>query len=299
MVALIDNGSPSVLVDEQLVARLGLRRRKLPSPQRARLAMGDEEMVLTEWVKLKLCSEDQRWTTRVVQAVVAPRLAYPVLLDGPFLEWNKIVIDHEFDRVTAKDGEYQLLPDQDASVVPDVPNEQRVSPDGRQEEAVPTVGPGDVLQELVESTKDRKDLLDKHWTTATSFKHLAGTLNDRIYIQAVWDDLGRYERDIREEFKDRFPDDIPHVTRLPDDVYHRFRLKDPEKVFKCRSYACPKKYRNAWRQLLDQHLTAGRIRESSSEYCTPSFLIPKADPAVLPRWVNDFRALNYNTIPDH
>ena len=51
--------------------------------------------------------------------------------------------------------------------------------------------------------------------------------------------------------------------------------------------------------VLDQHLAAGRIRESSSEYCSPSFLIPKADPTVLPRWVNDFRALNENTIPDH
>ena len=32
---------------------------------------------------------------------------------------------------------------------------------------------------------------------------------------------------------------------------------------------------------------------------TPSFLIPKADPTVLPRWVNDYRALNENTVPDH
>jgi len=38
---LIDNGSPSVLIDEGLVARLGLRRRKLPSLHQARLAMGD------------------------------------------------------------------------------------------------------------------------------------------------------------------------------------------------------------------------------------------------------------------
>ena len=31
----------------------------------------------------------------------------------------------------------------------------------------------------------------------------------------------------------------------------------------------------------------------------PSFLILKADPTVLPRWVNDYRALNENTVPDH
>lgn len=31
----------------------------------------------------------------------------------------------------------------------------------------------------------------------------------------------------------------------------------------------------------------------------PSFIIPKPDPAVLPRWVNDFRRLNLNTVADN
>jgi Reverse transcriptase (RNA-dependent DNA polymerase) len=51
--------------------------------------------------------------------------------------------------------------------------------------------------------------------------------------------------------------------------------------------------------LLDQHLAAGRIRESSSSYASPAFIIPKADLTVLPRWVNDYRQLNTNTVPDH
>ena len=72
--------------------------------------MGEEEVVFLEWVKLRVCSEDQQWTAWVVRAIVAPKLAYPVLLGGPFLKSNKIVIDHEFDRVTAKDDAYQLLP---------------------------------------------------------------------------------------------------------------------------------------------------------------------------------------------
>ena len=32
---------------------------------------------------------------------------------------------------------------------------------------------------------------------------------------------------------------------------------------------------------------------------SPSFIIPKADPTVLPRWVNDYRRLNSVTVPDH
>ena len=68
---------------------------------------------------------------------------------------------------------------------------------------------------------------------------------------------------------------------------------------RCHSYTCPKKYKDAWKQLLDQHLAASRIRELSSKYCLLSFLILKADPTMLLRWVNDYCMLNDNTIPDH
>ena len=108
--ALIDNGSHSVLIDEKLVKELGLRRRALPTPQRARLAMGEEEVEFTEWVRLRVFSDDQRWTARTARAIVAPRLAFSVLLGGPFLELNKIVIDHELGQVIVKDVGYQLLP---------------------------------------------------------------------------------------------------------------------------------------------------------------------------------------------
>ena len=293
--ALIDNGSHSVLIDDELVRRLGLRRRRLPAPQQVRLAMGEEEVVFLEWVKLRVYSEDQRWTAQVVRAIVVPKLAYPVLLGGPFLKSNKIVIDHEFDRVAAKDDGYQLLPAPREVVV----EEERAVDGGASHLGDGRGGMAAVLEELRDRTAERKGCVDEASTTTTSLKHFARTLDNRIHILAVLDDLSTHEREVREEFKDRFPTDIPHVTRLLDDVFHRFRLKDPEKVIKCRSYACPKKYKDAWKQLLDQHLVAGRIRESSSEFCSPSFLIPKADPTVLPRWVNDYRALNENTVPDH
>lgn len=76
-------------------------------------------------------------------------------------------------------------------------------------------------------------------------------------------------------------------------------MKDPEKIIQCRRYNTPRKYREAWEALLDQHVAAGRLRPSSSPFVSPAFLIPKKDPTALPRWVNDYRALNANTIPDN
>ncbi|KAJ3991564.1 hypothetical protein F5050DRAFT_1538048, partial [Lentinula boryana] len=75
-------------------------------------------------------------------------------------------------------------------------------------------------------------------------------------------------------------------------------LKDASKVFQTRGYASPRKFKDAWNTLIQQHLDAGRIRPSNSPYSSPAFLVPKADPTVLPRWVNDFRLLNANTVPD-
>ena len=193
--ALIDNGSPSVLIDEDLVTKLGSQQRRLPAPQQARLAMGDEEVVVTEWVKLRTFSEDQRWTVRVVRAIVTLGLAYPVILGGPFLKSNKIVIDHELDCVTVKDNSYQLLLAlQDAPITP-VPVPEVVLEEGLAG-GVPGVGPANVLLELTECTRGRKDHLDQGSMTETSYVHLAKALDNRLCILAVWDDLSRHEREI-------------------------------------------------------------------------------------------------------
>lgn len=110
--------------------------------------------------------------------------------------------------------------------------------------------------------------------------------------------LQREDKSLQDQFSDLFPDDIPHIAELPTDVYHRFHLKDPNMVMARRQYECLKKYREVWKQLLDGHLQAGRLRPTSSPYASPAFLVPKTDPTALPRWVNDYRALNSNTVPD-
>ncbi|PSR72503.1 hypothetical protein PHLCEN_2v11626 [Hermanssonia centrifuga] len=127
---------------------------------------------------------------------------------------------------------------------------------------------------------------------------IVASIQQRIDQLALTDVLARENQQMRTTFADCFPDDIPHLNELPTDVYHHFRLKDPNAVIARRQYECPKKYREAWKTLLQQHLDAGRIRPSSSPYASPAFLIPKKDSVVLPRWVNDYRKLNANTIPD-
>ena len=91
---------------------------------------------------------------------------------------------------------------------------------------------------------------------------------------------------------------IPHVDDLPIDVYCRIKFKDAAKTISIWTYSSPQKYWEAWQTLIQSHEDASQIRPSNSEHASPSFLTPKADPEVLPCWVNNYWVLNSNTVLD-
>jgi hypothetical protein len=104
--------------------------------------------------------------------------------------------------VSSKSGGYQLLPN---SCVPIAAIAATASLTKREPNTA------DVLQELEDRTKDKKNFLDAHSTTDSVYRLFEKTLKDRIEILAVWDDLKRYEQEIQKDFEDRFPTDIPHI----------------------------------------------------------------------------------------
>ena len=122
-------------------------------------------------------------------------------------------------------------------------------------------------------------------------------IHARIEILADKENLIQWGNKLREEFKDVF-DPLPHYNDLSDEIHCKVNLRDASKTIKTCSYSCPRKYRDAWKTLIQQHLDAGRIWPSSSEYASLAFIMPKSDPTVLPRWVNDYRQINVNTITD-
>ncbi|KAG1880280.1 hypothetical protein C8R48DRAFT_587911, partial [Suillus tomentosus] len=111
--ALIDDGSSLVLIDEALVTKLGLRRRKLHKPISTTVAMNTDSnappFFLHHYVKIKPSSLNGDWTSRTVKAVIAPQLCASLLLGGPFLAHNRVVIDHELRTCIAKESLYDLL----------------------------------------------------------------------------------------------------------------------------------------------------------------------------------------------
>ncbi|KAJ6483706.1 hypothetical protein DFH09DRAFT_1340216 [Mycena vulgaris] len=93
---LIDNGSGLVLIHQDVVDRLALRRHPLhePVPVSAAFTNSDDPPPLTEWVKFKALSDDLSYETNTVRALIAPDLCTDVILGLPFLKRNSIVVDH-------------------------------------------------------------------------------------------------------------------------------------------------------------------------------------------------------------
>jgi predicted aspartyl protease len=127
MTALIDDGSHLVMVTPKIANKLSLKCRKLAKPLKFSLAINDkstrmnntdpkdncthppDHRELTECVKLKLYDRTRQWTSRTVWAVIAPDLCVDILLGLPWLERNKIVIDHELRTVINKETGFDLL----------------------------------------------------------------------------------------------------------------------------------------------------------------------------------------------
>jgi len=111
--ALIDHGSHLVLIDESVVNKLGLRKRKLHAEIQANSAFINNSSLslfsFSEYVLLSPSSINHDWTSRTIRAIVAPKLAVPLLLGGPFLSHNCLIIDHESRTCIVKDANYDLL----------------------------------------------------------------------------------------------------------------------------------------------------------------------------------------------
>ncbi|KAG2047333.1 hypothetical protein BDR06DRAFT_1013955 [Suillus hirtellus] len=216
------------------------------------------------------------WT---VWAIVAPNLCTPLLLGGPFLQHNRIVVDHELHTCIAKDVNYNLL---QPIVVPPIQSQMKGlwGPDLLWAKR-------NVVSKLKAVLPEWKDIIDDECKLVKGIDIVTAIqahINNLVYKG----ELKALDAKYKSKFEDWFPVDIPHNDTMLSDVLFCLNLKDANKVVQLQSYDCPKKYRAAWKTLLDSHIESRRLRHLDSEWSSPSFIIPKPDPMVLLRWVNDF-----------
>jgi hypothetical protein len=293
--SLIDCGCPTVLIRNDLCLSLGLQKRKLPKPEAFDVALHDDpkkkkSIVLYEYCTITLSDPDSRWHAKTVRAIIAPSLCNSIILGLPFMAHNNIVIDVAARSAVDKLSGFDLLNPGERPSPPQVkfsPKEKRVRFQ-RDHKAF--------TRELKSALGPRKVKVEASMEKIKPINFI-GVVRERIEILAAVERLQELGETIKKDFKEVF-EAIPHVEHLPSDIYCRIKRKDASRTIVSRSYACPRKYRDAWAVLIQEHVDAGRIRPSSSEHASPAFLVPKSDPTALPRWVNDYRQLNANTVTD-
>ncbi|KAJ2936688.1 hypothetical protein H1R20_g395, partial [Candolleomyces eurysporus] len=258
---MIDHGCPLVMIDDSTATKLGLKRRQAATPYPITPAFGCETspQELYDWVRFDVS-----------------RL--------PFLESNRIVVDAHARSAVTIDG-YDLMKN-----VPRVVKRPKLCPSVKKRRLDAFVLFCDKKGALFEEFREKVPIIEGSEVTNEQIVAAIVATTERL----TWE---KEFQALREEFNDVFQPP-PHVEELPDDIHAEMLLKDANMTIETRTYSCPRKYRDAWKKLLDEHEAAGRIRPSSSPYASPSFIIPKADPNAPPRWVNDYRQLNANCVPD-
>jgi hypothetical protein len=137
-----------------------------------------------------------------------------------------------------------------------------------------------MLAELKMVCAECKCNLNHHLKTVKEVDKIAA-IRTRIETLAAQEQLIKLGDAVKGKYKDVFLP-IPHLDELPTDVYCQIKLKYALKTFTTRSYSTPRKYKDAWATLIQQHLDAGRIRPSNSAHTSPTFIVPKVDRTVLP-----------------
>ena len=297
---LLDNGAHLILIRPETVADLGLKIRKLHTPQRASVAIGSRKhtFLLADYVILSLSSLNNAWTSRPVRALIAHDLCVSILLGLPFLKYNKIVIDHDSDTAIAKDSNFDLLNENKPSKLTTKPIfTTKLSPKDKRISILQLRR--NVMRELSIKCTERRKLLENNdlFEITQPPSHIA-FIKSTIEKLASQIELSKLEDKLKDEFKPIFLP-IPHIDKLPPHEPARIHLKDAYKKISTRSYTCPKQFKDAFSILIQQRLDSGFIRPSSSSFASPSFIVPKKDPKAIPRWVCDYRQLNENTIPDN
>jgi hypothetical protein len=288
--ALADSGANTSVITDELVLKLGLVKRKLRVPKVVKLAIkggtGSSDLTISSYVLADLDVASGIWSPgRTMLKVVEAGLdiPYDIILGCPFFAKHGMSIHlspHPQLRITRPDStSFDLF---EPVFGPETFADARTRMEPHEVDAVKLAAIQQRISELVldVATAKKKEKLR------------AEAAKEEYYLKSL-------DRELRAEFPDLFPADLPSVADTPNvSVRHRIELVEKRKPHNLRGYPCPPRYHTAWRRLLDSHLDAGRMRPSSSEYASPAFIIPKPDPTVLPRWVNDYRQLNANTVKD-
>ncbi|KAJ7120479.1 hypothetical protein C8R43DRAFT_900788, partial [Mycena crocata] len=229
--ALIDHGAHLGMINETLVETLKLPRYKLPEPEEVSLAMSPEGSVPSiKYVKLRVTTPDQAWSSSTVRFVFGKRLCAPLILGLPWLERNKIDIDHDLRTVIDKCCGYDLLHP------PPTKEALKRKLKLREKLRATQMDHKQMVKELQIVCENRcREVEDKDLFENVKVIDPIAVIRDRIEVLAHWEELQERAAKIKKEYSCLF-EPMPHVDQLPTDVLCEIKVKEADKTFKTRTY---------------------------------------------------------------
>lgn len=109
MPMLIDGGSSTVLIREDVTSSLGLQKRTLPELFQLGSAWGITNRTVKEFVRLRITTDCRTWTSTTLRALVVSELCAPLILGQLFLKNNNIIVDHTKDKLIVSRTQLDLL----------------------------------------------------------------------------------------------------------------------------------------------------------------------------------------------
>lgn len=229
--ALIDNGSPIVLISADLVAQLGLRKHRLAQKLQVSLALDSSSSspdsaasspsssFLSEWVKLRPKSINSSWSSRPIRAIIATKPCSQIILGQPFLSSNRIIIDHEHRTCIAKETLFDLLrPIESPSPAPKPAPKKRPShPRGTIKDIRNARALISAMTFNIPVPKATLPVQSPLVSGPPRPECLLAAVRERIERVAETEQLNLLDSKLKSKFSSCFPDDIPHVRSLPDD----------------------------------------------------------------------------------
>jgi hypothetical protein len=208
-------------------------------------------MTLIDYIKFSVTSLDDAWTLKPIFAIIAPGLYLPLILSPSFLVKNNIVIDHADRTAVDKVSSYDLL------------NPPIIKPPRP---------PFPKLHENIKQTeKIKKKVLSELFTLCNNCIKNGTLLFEDVKevgcIRAVCNAIKKLSAEqhliklgikVKSDFPDIF-EPIAHADLLPSNYLAHIKLKDAEKQITNRTYSCPRKFKEDFQTLIQQHLDAGCI----------------------------------------
>ena len=297
LTCLLDTGAHLNCVRNEVVLKLGLEIKYLAKPLPVSLAFDGSSTkkthFLSAYVEFSLLSKNSDWQSRPCKALVVDNLCTDFILGLPFLSHNKLVVDCHAETVIHKPSGYNLLD----TLTPLKHNKRRKWQPIKQSLRSVAHSYKMVLEELKIVVKSRRDLCEE--SSPSDLSSFCTIIKSRIESLAFQKELRQHEDEARTLFADVFGP-VPHLDNLPvSETVASIPLKNDKMPSQKRKYTIPKHWTKAMDEIINLRLSQGFIRPSSSQFASPSFLVPKSDPKVLPRWVCDYRRINENTVPDN